>query len=94
MEIRPTRGKMLAEIIEPENQTASGLQMVRIKKHIPDRAKVLAVGISEIGKKGKEIKPFAETGNVVYIKKRSGDRIKIEGRDLIFLRNEHIIGKA
>ena len=93
--IRPTRGKILGEVIDKETQTKSGLYLAENnKKVIPDRVEVLATGIPEIDRKGKEIKFHVSTGNVVFIKKYAGSQFKFKGRDFVILKNKDIISKA
>ena len=92
--IKPLRGRILARVIPREEKTKSGLTVVSLRKDIPERVKVLKVGESEIGKKGKPIKSYAHEGGILYIKKYSGDRLKIDGEDLVIIKNEHIVGRV
>lgn len=90
--IKPLRGKFLGKII-PEPNMFRGIHLAKTKKEIPHRVKILAVGESQIDRKGREIKPVASIGNLIWIKKYAGDPFDYEGEHLIFLKNDDIVGK-
>lgn len=92
MNIKPTRGKMLGEILPEPEVSKMGIYMAR-HKEIPHRVKILSVGDPEINHKGKEIKPYAQTGQVVFVKKYSGQTFECNGKKVIFLQNHDIVGK-
>ena len=68
MNIKPLRGKIIAEIIPTKEMTESGLYIVD-KKTYPLKAKVLAVGANSEQKNGLPLKCPVAIGEVVYFKK-------------------------
>lgn len=92
MNLRPTRGKFLVKIIESEKTSAGGIIIADTVKEVPYRGKVLAVGFPQVDRKGKEIKPYARSGDVIQFKKQYLTFAEIDGEKCVFLKNEDIIG--
>lgn len=91
--INPTRGYTYGEILKEETMTESGIVIARTVKEIPRRARVIAVGKPIINKKGKEIKPPAQVGDLVHFKRSFGIPYEEEGKKYIFLKNEEITAR-
>ena len=93
--IIPTRGYTYAEILKEETMSASGkVILARTIKEIPRKARVIAVGKPVIDKKGKEINPPAQVGDLVHFKRTDvGVHYEQEGKKYIFLKNEEITAR-
>ena len=95
MMIKPKRGIIITEII-PEETKIGSIYIARTKKEIPRRAKVISVGLPETTQKGKEIKPCADEGDIVYVKRYAGQQITEPDtrKKLLFLHNEDIVARV
>lgn len=92
MSWRPTKGKFLVRIIESEKTSAGGIIIADTVKEVPYRGKVLSVGFPQVDRKGKEIKPYARSGDMVQFKKQYLSFVELDGMKCVFLRNEDILG--
>lgn len=92
--IKPTRGKLLAEPITGDYESASGLVVVRdIKKgRPPEKAKIIARGGPFYDKKRRVQVYRAAVGDMVYIKRQAGQPIYLNGKEFLVLKNEEIVG--
>ena len=92
MSWRPTKGKFLVKLLDSDRVTAGGIIIADTIKEVPYRGKVLAVGFPQLDRKGKEIKPYARSGDIVQFKKQYLSFVEIDGMKCVFLRNEDILG--
>ena len=98
MKIRPTRGYCLIEPLESDEVSSGGVYMPERAKDLPNRGKVLAVGepsydaIEKVGGP-RAIEDVRQFENQIVIFKRFVDnRIKEEGKELLLVKFEDILG--
>jgi len=92
MKVRPLFDKVLVARIEPELKTKGGIIIPDTAQEKPIEAKVLAVGQGKIGDDGK-ITPLAlKEGDRVLIHKYAGTELKIDGQEVLMLREEDVLG--
>lgn len=84
--IKPLGARVLVEVVDAEQKTASGLIIPDSAKEKPQRAKVIAVGIGAEGEK-MEVKE----GDVVLYGKYAGTEIDDEGRTYLILNQTDIL---
>ncbi len=83
MNFKPLGEKILVELSEVENKTASGIILVDSAKEKPNTAKVLAIGT-----KVKDIK----VGDTVVFENFRGTDLTLDGVDYLVLDLENVIG--
>ena len=88
--IQPTRGKFYCEVIKEEEITPSGIIIKADEK--PIKARVISVGVPQMDKKGKPIRPCAKPGDSVYYKRGFGKEVVMDRKRYIFLKNDEIVG--
>jgi chaperonin GroES len=93
MKLTPLGDRVIVKAIEEEEVTASGIVLPDTAKEKPQRGKVLAVGKGRY-EDGKLIPPDVAEGDEVVYSKYGGTEIKVEGEELLILRESDILAKA
>jgi chaperonin GroES len=93
MQVKPLGDRILVRPIEVEEVTASGLVLPDTAKEKPQRGEVLAVGEGR-WEEGKRIPLDVATGDQVVYSKYGGTEVKVEGQDLLILRESDVLAKA
>jgi chaperonin GroES len=92
MKIRPLHDRVIVKRLEEERKTASGIVIPDTAAEKPDQGEVLAVGAGKILEDGK-VRPMAvKPGDRVLFGKYSGQAVKVEGEELLVMREEDIMG--
>ena len=91
MKFRPLHDRALVKRIE-EEVSQGGIVIPDNAKEKPSRGKVIAVGTGKPLPKG-EISPMSvKIGDTVLFGKYSGTDVKIDGEELVVMREEDIMG--
>ena len=92
MKIRPLHDRVIVKRLEEERKTASGIVIPDTAAEKPDQGEILAVGAGKILDDGK-VRPMAvKVGDRVLFGKYAGQTVKVEGEELLVLREEDIVG--
>jgi len=92
MKIRPLHDRVMVKRLEEERKTASGIVIPDTAGEKPDQGEVMAVGNGKILEDGK-LRPLdVKVGNRVLFGKYSGQTVKVEGQELLVMREEDIMG--
>ena len=91
MSFRPLHDRVLIERIE-EEVTSGGIVIPDNAKEKPSRGKVIATGKGKKSESGKTLALDVKTGDVVLFGKYAGTEVKIDGQELIVMREEDIMG--
>ncbi|AOF83366.1 MULTISPECIES: co-chaperone GroES [unclassified Methyloversatilis] len=92
MKIRPLHDRVLVKRLEEERKTASGIVIPDAAAEKPDQGEIIAVGAGKILEDGK-IRPLAvKAGDRVLFGKYSGQTVKVDGEELLVMREEDIMG--
>lgn len=94
MKLKPLGDRLIVRAIEEEETTASGLVLPDTAKEKPQKGKVLAVGDGKIDDSGKRIPLDVAEGDEVIYSKYGGTEIKVEGEDLLVLRESDVLAKV
>lgn len=92
MNIKPLGDRIVVERIEQEEKTAGGIIIPDTAKEKPKQAKVLAVGAGNKDENGKRIPVDVQVGDVVLFTQWAGSEIKLDGKDLLVLKESDVIG--
>ncbi|HEX4669197.1 MAG TPA: co-chaperone GroES, partial [Solirubrobacterales bacterium] len=89
---KPLGDRLIVQAIEEEEATASGIVLPDTAKEKPQRGKVLAVGDGKWDEDGgKRIPLDVSEGDEVLYSKYGGTEIKVEGDDLLVLRESDVL---
>ncbi len=91
LSIRPLGNRVVVEPTEEEQRTASGIVLPETAKEKPQRGKVLAVGPGSRVESGERQELDVKEGDTVLFAKYGGTEIKIDGRDVLILREDDIL---
>jgi chaperonin GroES len=92
MKIRPLHDRVIVKRIEDERKTASGIVIPDSAAEKPDQGEVMAVGPGKRGDDGKLIAPDVKVGDKVLFGKYAGSTVKVDGDELLVMREEDIMG--
>ncbi|MDB5802558.1 MAG: hypothetical protein JWL63_3497 [Rhodocyclales bacterium] len=92
MKIRPLHDRLIVKRIEAERTTASGIVIPDSAGEKPDQGQVLAVGNGKILENGEVRKLDVKVGDRVLFGKYSGQTVKVDGDELLVMREEDIMG--
>jgi chaperonin GroES len=91
--LQPLADRVVVRSIEAEQVTASGIVLPDTAAERPQRGKVLAVGPGRV-EDGKRVAPQVAEGDEVIYSKYGGTEVKVDGEDLLILRESDILAKA
>jgi chaperonin GroES len=92
MTFRPLHDRVLIKRIEAEEKTAGGIILVDSAQEKPSQGEVLAVGNGSIAEDG-SVRPLdVKVGNTVVFGKWSGTEIKVDGEDVLIMKESDIMG--
>jgi len=92
MKIRPLHDRVIVKRMEEERKTASGIVIPDSATEKPDQGEVLAVGPGKKDDGGKTIAMDVKVGDRVLFGKYAGQAVKIEGEEVLVMREEDIMG--
>jgi chaperonin GroES len=91
MKLRPLHDRVIVKRLEEERKTASGIVIPDTAAEKPDQGEILAVGNGKILEDGK-VRPLAlKVGDRVLFGKYSGQTVKVEGEELLVMREEDVM---
>ena len=91
--IKPLHDRVIVRRIEDNvNQTAGGLFIPDSAKEKPQEGEVIAAGDGKYREDGSRQTLDVKTGDLVLFGKYSGSEIKIDGEELLIMREDEILG--
>ena len=95
MNLKPLGDRLIVQVVEEEETTASGIVLPDTAKEKPQRGKVLAVGDGRPSEDGKERVPLdVSEGDEVLYSKYGGTDIVVDGEELLVLRESDVLAKV
>ncbi len=94
MKLKPLGDRLIVQAIEEEQTTASGLVLPDTAKEKPQKGKIVAIGDGKLDDNGKHIPLEVKEGDEVLYSKYGGTEIKIDGEDLLVLRESDVLAKV
>jgi chaperonin GroES len=91
MKLRPLHDRVIIKRLEEERKTASGIVIPDTAAEKPDQGEVLAVGPGKKSEDGKLIAVDLKVGDKVLFGKYSGTTVRVEGDELLVMREEDIM---
>jgi chaperonin GroES len=94
MNLQPLGDRIIVEVLDEEDVTASGIVLPETAKEKPQRGKVLAVGPGPRDEDGEYIKMDVAEGDEVIFSKYGGTEIKVGVDEVLILRESDILAKV
>jgi len=92
MNIRPLHDRVIVKRLEAERTTAAGIVIPESAGEKPDQGEVVAVGEGKILDDGKTRPMALKAGDKVLFGKYAGQTVKVDGDELLVMREEDIMG--
>ncbi|MEK9944492.1 MAG: co-chaperone GroES [Alphaproteobacteria bacterium] len=92
MKIRPLQDRVIVRRIESEQKTAGGIIIPDTAQEKPQEGEIVAVGSGARDENGKVIKLDVKKGDRVLFGKWSGTEVKVEGEELLIMKEADIMG--
>ena len=92
MKFRPLHDRVVVRRIDAEDKTAGGIIIPDTVKEKPSEGEVIAVGPGGRDEKGKLIRIDIKAGDRVLFGKWSGTEVKIDGKELLIMKESDILG--
>jgi chaperonin GroES len=90
--IRPLHDRVIVKRIEEGEQVRGGIIIPDSAKEKPQEGEVIAVGDGKYGKDGKRQALDVKAGDRVLFGKYSSSEVKIDGEELLIMREDEILG--
>ena len=92
MKFRPLHDRVVVKRVEAEEKTKGGIIIPDTAKEKPQEGEVIAVGPGGRDEGGKLIPIDLKVGDRVLFGKWSGTEIKLDGEDLLFMKESDVMG--
>ncbi|HET6538730.1 MAG TPA: co-chaperone GroES [Sphingopyxis sp.] len=92
MKFRPLHDRVLVRRIEAEEKTAGGIIIPDTAKEKPQEGEIVAAGEGARDEDGDRIPLDVKAGDRVLFGKWSGTEVKVDGEDLIIMKESDILG--
>jgi chaperonin GroES len=95
MNLQPLADRLVVEVLEEDETTASGIVLPDTAKEKPQRGRVLAVGPGQRSEQTGELIPMdVAEGDEVVFSKYGGTELRTGGQDLLILRQSDVLAKV
>ena len=91
MNLRPLHDRVIVKRLDQETKTASGLIIPDAAAEKPDQGEILAVGNGKVQDNGQVRALEVKVGDRVLFGKYSGQAVKVDGEELLVMREEDIM---
>jgi chaperonin GroES len=92
MKFRPLHDRVVVKRVEEDTKTAGGIIIPDTAKEKPQQGEVVAVGPGARDEQGKIVELEVKPGDRVLFGKWSGTEVKIDGEDLLIMKESDILG--
>src|SRR5699024_4659621 len=89
--IKPVGDRVVIELVEQEEKTASGIVLPESAKEKPQEGKVVAVGSGRVTDNGEKVAPEVAEGDRIIFSKFAGTEVKYEGNEYLILRESDVL---
>ncbi len=91
MKVRPLHDRLMVRRIEEKETAKGGIIIPDTAKEKPQEGEVLAVGSGKILDNGTKLAMDVKVGNKILFGKYTGTEIKIDGEDVLILREDEVL---
>jgi len=89
--LRPLGDRIVIELVESEEKTASGIVLPDSAKEKPQEGKVVAVGTGRVLESGERVALEVSVGNRIIFSKYAGTEVKYQGNEYLIVRENDIL---
>src|SRR3989304_2576901 len=92
MNIRPLQDRVVVRRLEEKESMRGGIVIPDTAKEKPQEGEVIAVGNGKVLNTGTRVPMDVKVGDRILFGKYSGSEVKLDGEDLLIMREEDILG--
>jgi len=92
MGFRPLHDRVVVKRIAEEGKTAGGIIIPDTVQEKPQEGEIIAVGPGALNDKGERVALDVKAGDRVLFGKWSGTEVKVDGQDLLIMKESDIMG--
>jgi chaperonin GroES len=92
MKFRPLGDRVVVRRVKDDNKTAGGIIIPDTAQEKPQEGEITAVGPGALDDSGKRVAPEVKVGDRVLFGKWSGTEVKIDGEELLIMKESDIMG--
>jgi chaperonin GroES len=92
MKIRPLHDRVVVRPLESEEKTSGGIIIPDTAKEKPSEGKIVAVGQGARTEEGRVVPLDVKKGDRILYGKWSGNEVKVDGEDLLIMKESDIMG--
>ena len=92
MKFRPLSDRVVVRRVAEEQKSAGGIIIPDTAQEKPQEGEVIAVGPGALDEHGKRIVPEVKAGDFVLFGKWSGSEVKINGEELMIMKESDLLG--
>jgi len=92
MKFRPLGDRVVVRRIKEDTKTAGGIIIPETAQEKPQEGEVISVGPGALDENGKRVVPEVKAGEFVLFGKWSGTEVKIDGEELLIMKESDIMG--
>ncbi|TYS62535.1 co-chaperone GroES [Sutcliffiella horikoshii] len=89
--LKPLGDRIVIELVQSEEKTASGIVLPDSAKEKPQEGKVVAVGTGRVLESGERVALEVAEGDSVIFSKYAGTEVKFEGKELLILKETDVL---
>ncbi len=91
MKLRPLHDRLIVKRLDGEEKTAGGLFIPDTAKEKPQKGTIIAAGNGKKTDEGKTVAMDVKVGDTVLFGKYAGTEIKVDGEELLMMREDDIL---
>jgi chaperonin GroES len=89
--LKPLGDRIIIELVETEEKTASGIVLPDTAKEKPQEGRVVAAGTGRVLENGERVALEVAAGDTIIFSKYAGTEVKYEGKEYLILRENDIL---
>ena len=89
--LKPLGDRVIIELVQSEEKTASGIVLPDTAKEKPQEGKVVAVGAGTVLDNGERVPLEVAVGDSIIFSKYAGTEVKYDGKEYLILRESDIL---
>ncbi|WP_261134607.1 co-chaperone GroES [Bacillus sp. Marseille-Q3570] len=89
--LKPLGDRIIVELVEGEETTASGIVLPDSAKEKPQEGKIVAVGTGRVTDNGEKVALEVTEGDTVIYSKYAGTEVKYQGKEYLILRESDVL---
>jgi chaperonin GroES len=92
MKFRPLGDRVVVRRVQEDQKTPGGIIIPDTAQEKPQEGEVVSVGPGALDENGKRVAPEVKAGDFVLFGKWSGTEVKIDGQELLIMKESDIMG--